>query len=137
MDTILVPVDGSAPSRRACKIAADLAKKYSSKIVLITIVPDTLAVNIDHKIDIISQNLAQGEKMLQNFTGEFKDVEGEVVTKCLVGDIAAEIIASANREGADLIVMGSRGMGAFSRTFLGSISNKVVNNTDTSVLIVK
>ena len=54
-----------------------------------------------------------------------------------VGDITREIVEQAEKNDVDLIVMGSRGLGMLSRTFLGSISHKVINNTDRSVLVVK
>ena len=54
-----------------------------------------------------------------------------------VGDITREIVEQAEKSDVDLIVMGSRGLGMLSRTFLGSISHKVINNTDRSVLVVK
>ena len=37
----------------------------------------------------------------------------------------------------DLIVMGSRGQGAFSKALLGSVSKKVLNHAEKNVLIVK
>ena len=43
----------------------------------------------------------------------------------------------AEDHNADLIIMGNRGLGAFSRTFLGSVSNKVINQSKVSVLVVK
>ncbi len=60
-----------------------------------------------------------------------------VETRYLKGDIAREILDCAKREQVDLIVMGSKNRGVFSRTLLGSVSNKVVNHSEVSVLIVK
>lgn len=60
-----------------------------------------------------------------------------VEIQALVGDIAGEILACANRERADLIIMGSRGLGAFSGAILGSISIKILHTSEISVLVVK
>lgn len=54
-----------------------------------------------------------------------------------VGDPASEIIEYAKEKRVNLIVMGNRGMGIVSRTLLGSVSNKVINNSPISVLVVK
>ncbi len=76
--------------------------------------------------------------MLREIKESFFDELGDrVKTQCLQGDIAGEILDYAKRECADLIVMGSRGLGAFSKTLLGSVSNKIANRGDISVLIVK
>jgi len=52
------------------------------------------------------------------------------------GDAAAEIVASAERSNADLIVMGSRGHGGLRRAVLGSVARDVLQHAHCSVLIV-
>lgn len=47
------------------------------------------------------------------------------------------IVEEAERWGADLIVMGSRGLGAWNRLLLGSVSNSVVHHAKSSVEIVR
>ena len=54
-----------------------------------------------------------------------------------MGDIANEIITMAEEEKFDLIVMGSRGLGGFTRALLGGVSQKLVTHVDANVLIVK
>jgi nucleotide-binding universal stress UspA family protein len=53
------------------------------------------------------------------------------------GDPAKAIIATADKEGSDLIVMGSRGHGSVTGFLLGSVSNHVLHYARHSVLIVK
>jgi nucleotide-binding universal stress UspA family protein len=50
---------------------------------------------------------------------------------------AQAIVEHADRWGADLIVMGSRGLGAWKRLLLGSVSNAVVHHANCSVEIVR
>ncbi|HEX5397154.1 MAG TPA: universal stress protein [Candidatus Limnocylindria bacterium] len=52
------------------------------------------------------------------------------------GDAAEEIVAAARVDG-DLVVLGSRGLGRFSRLLLGSVARKVLLHTAASVLIVR
>ena len=56
--------------------------------------------------------------------------------KLRVGDAAAEIIDEASSWGADLVVLGSRGLTGLSRIVLGSVARNVLQGTHTSVLIV-
>jgi nucleotide-binding universal stress UspA family protein len=59
----------------------------------------------------------------------------EVRQHVVTGEPAAEIVALAKREGADLVVLGSRGMRGAGR-LLGSIPNKVSHRAPCDVLIV-
>jgi usp family universal stress protein len=137
MKKILVPIDGSKYSFKALEKARVLCEKFGSELIVITVVSDIVALNVDYKIDIISQNIASAEQMLKQIELDFKDSNIKLTTMYKVGDITREIVEQAENSDVDLIVMGSRGLGMLSRTFLGSISHKVINNTDRSVLVVK
>ena len=54
-----------------------------------------------------------------------------------MGNAAEQIVNVAEERGCSLIIVGNRGLGAFSRTLLGSVSNKVINTSKISVLVVK
>ncbi len=54
-----------------------------------------------------------------------------------VGDAAAEIIEEASSWGADLLVLGSRGLTGLSRLVLGSVARNVLQGSDRSVLVVR
>jgi len=137
MKKILVPIDGSKYSFKALEKARVLCEKFGSELIVITVVSDIVALNVDYKIDIISQNIASAEQMLKQIELDFRDSNIKLTTLYKVGDITREIVEQAEKNDVDLIVMGSRGLGMLSRTFLGSISHKVINNTDKSVLVVK
>ena len=137
MKKILVPIDGSKYSFKALEKARVLCEKFGSELIVITVVSDIVALNVDYKIDIISQNIASAEQMLKQIELDFKDSNIKLTTMYKVGDITRETVEQAEKSDVDLIVMGSRGLGMLSRTFLGSISHKVINNTDRSVLVVK
>jgi nucleotide-binding universal stress UspA family protein len=53
------------------------------------------------------------------------------------GDAADQLIAAADSHGADLIVIGSRGLGTWSQLLLGSVAHKVVQHARQSVLVVR
>ena len=74
--------------------------------------------------------LKEAEEIFEGFTGKMNTVYK-------VGDVVDVIVKFAEEGGYDLVVMGSRGLGAFSRTLLGSVSDKVIHHINTSVMIVK
>ncbi len=140
IEKILVPIDGSANSERAIMKAKKYAECFGGKIILLTVVKPlslTYYGNIElSKLD--NENLENAKKeVLQEALTMFDDFEGEVQANLRKGNPAEEILEEIEEEDYDLVVMGSRGLGAFSRTVLGSVSNKVLNHAKTNVLIVR
>jgi nucleotide-binding universal stress UspA family protein len=60
-----------------------------------------------------------------------------ISTRVEVGDSAAAILAVADEEKSDFIVMGTRGLGSIKGPLLGSVSHKVVQLAHCSVITVK
>lgn len=79
----------------------------------------------------------QGEAVLASAAAELKEAGIKFVIDVKIGDPAQEICIQSKYENYDLIVMGSRGIGQFKELMLGSVSHKVLHNTDCPVLIVK
>ena len=65
----------------------------------------------------------------------FSQVNGTV--KQFNGEPGEKIIEAATKEGADVIVTGSRGLGKWRRTFMGSVSDYVVHHSPVPVLVVR
>ena len=141
MKKILIAIDGSENSKKALIKAKEVAELKTSDIYILMVVENLkgnpAVVNSDDKNAKISKEIQDAEDILKNALELFSDYTGVVKADYKVGDVATKIIEVAEDRGIDLIVMGRRGLGTFSRTFLGSISNKVLNNVNTSVLIVK
>ncbi len=147
---ILVPVDGSIHSGRAADMALDLAKKYDATLCILHVAVGYAAyerfseayegrVNPTILTDTALNTVrSQGEAYLQEVEAKAK-AEGltKVERVYSAGDPADEILNFAERNSVDLIVMGSRGLGRFSRVFLGSVSNKVAHHAHCTVIIVK
>lgn len=141
---IEVPLDGSEYADKALEIAIDLAKKYTSSIVLIHVIPttSTLITSPEGTSSQLLMNLnseleQSGKKILED--GEKKVQDGGVPVTIVLehGNISDSIISVANKEKTDLIVIGERGLGSVARFFLGSIANKVSHHANCPVLIVK
>lgn len=137
---ILVPIDGSQDSYCALKEAELLAESFDSKMIILTVLTD--ANVIEHypgnflSTDFKKAQALRGEKIL-NKAMETVETKGEVETCVRVGRASEEILKCAEEKDVDLIVIGSRGLGGFSRTLLGSVSNKVLNTAKIPVLVNK
>lgn len=134
---ILVCCDGSKYSVKAINMACDLAKKYNSELVLIHVVDRT------KKSDILAGT--EYTRILRKYAQEtleraLKIVKTQGMTPNVVtkeGNVAEEIIKYSKASKIDLILVGSKGLGAVLRFLLGSVSSKIADHALCSVLIVK
>ena len=141
MDRLLVPVDGSENSMKAVEKALEIGLLNNSHITLLTVVnsqkDNPYILEQDYSTDISQSNIENGKRVLKNAMELCEDYPGEVDTLLRNGDIAEIVIDTAEELDSDLIVMGRRGMSISARSLLGSISNKVLNYANRSVLVVK
>lgn len=139
---ILLPVDGSKSALNAAKYVAKLAKELQSKctVTLISVHDDvglghvkqfvaTSVIN-DYLCEVSEKELKSAQKALDT-----AGVKHNMVIKR--GNVAGEIIALANKEKFDLIVMGSKGRTGIIDALMGSIAQKVSNTAKQPVLLVK
>ncbi|MFQ5468376.1 MAG: universal stress protein, partial [Kiloniellaceae bacterium] len=123
IETIVAATDGSEAAAKAVALAADLAQKYGAKIVLVHVVddwgrnrvPDELRsyARLEH-VEITERDVRQAaaNEILRRAEDDARahgaaDVESVIEE----GSPATRILAVAQAHGADLIVMGSRGLG--------------------------
>jgi nucleotide-binding universal stress UspA family protein len=137
---ILVPVDGSDISTRALKHAIALCKAFGAAGRLVVVaVDDSLFPGAERKMggeaarahhaENYARMLAPAKKLLERGKADatFAEIEG---------DVAEGILEAASKHKADMIVMGSRGAGAIKGALLGSVSMKVLTDTQVPVTIV-
>ena len=141
MKKILVAVDGSKYSQKALFKAKQIATAMGSEVTILNVVNayrDSVYVqNRELKEEIGRTTIKNSENILKASKEIFVDFEGKVTTSHISGDAAEEIIKISEAGDFDLVIMGSRGAGLFARSLLGSVSDKVVHHTKTSVMIVK
>ena len=79
----------------------------------------------------------KGRKLLEDYKTQAKRDGVQSETLLEVGDHAQVIIDTANKEGYDLIIMGSRGLSLFKDLLLGSVSFKVMHHARCPVMVVR
>jgi nucleotide-binding universal stress UspA family protein len=134
---ILVPLDGSKYSEKALLHACDMAKNYQSRLILLYVVEKLISINpLDRKAYLEMLRKVGNDVLVKGKKTALKQgIDSKIVIK--EGNIANEIIKLAKKERCNLIIVGNQGLGATARFLLGSISNKLANNSPCSILIVK
>jgi nucleotide-binding universal stress UspA family protein len=134
---ILVPLDGSGDSQKALLQACDLAKNYQANLILVYVVEKSHSLNLLDRKEYLEILRKFGNKVLIKGKQTAKTKGIDVTTIMKEGNISNEIVKLAKNKKCNLLIVGSKGLGATARFFLGSISNKLANNSPCSVLIVK
>ena len=146
---ILLPIDGSENSVLALREVALRTWEPDSEAKIIHVVEspipvtDMMGVNTEITHDAYNEAvkagreiLENGEKILAGATNKLQ-VTSEIITANPFHSAAEEIVRTAEREGSDLIVMGSRGLSAWKRLVVGSVSSAVLQHAPCSVAIVR
>jgi nucleotide-binding universal stress UspA family protein len=144
---IILCADGSECSKHAAEAAAKLAKQFHSEVVLTNIAPEPPVVSVGpvpippelcNEADVRIKNDQYVQKLILDSAK--LSLEGAGITPRtmpLAGRPVDEIVDLAEREEADLIILGSRGLGGFRRLLLGSVSDGVLHHAHCPVLIVR
>jgi len=142
---ILVPVDYSACSRAALEHAAMLAKSFNATIDLLYVweAPAFVAPEAMVGAAGTTQTLAQlasdqAQAAMREFAAQAREEGIEIAnTRVEQGDPAHTIVTVAEREGYDLVAMGTHGRSGFAHLLLGSVAEKVVRRSSRPVLTVR
>ncbi|HVH77210.1 MAG TPA: universal stress protein [Stellaceae bacterium] len=140
---ILVPIDGSAPSLRAVEHAIGLVGgRAGSEIILLNVQgPETLDVSDFAAVVTAQADRAraarQSKAALRKAVARCGQANARFTVRAEIGPVAETIAELARRLEVDQIVIGSRGLGALGRLFLGSVATKVARLVRVPVTLVK
>ncbi len=145
---ILIPHDGSEYADKALFWALDIAEKYSAKAEVINVIPlsglfSTGMYPLETGAPLFEPSLQRSRDAAHRMVAgvlekaRFSKPSIAVSSKILEGKPAEKIVEAAKEGRFDLIVMGSRGLGAVREFFLGSVTGRVVNTATCPVVIVK
>jgi nucleotide-binding universal stress UspA family protein len=142
--SIVVGTDGSETARKAVEEAIDLAKSIGATVCLVSAyepiphsrlkdearqAPDDLQWMINPREDV--------DATLSDAADFVREAGLDVETFAREGDPADAILDVAEERGADLIVVGNKGMTGARRFLLGSVPNKISHHAPCSVLIIR
>jgi nucleotide-binding universal stress UspA family protein len=133
-EKILVPLDGSENAEIVFPYCADLAAKFASTVILVT-VSEAATVNIDHLYRTYLEH-ATG-KMRQYLDALMVDETVTLESAVLFGDPAREILRIAEDKDARLILIASHGTSAEGPWLLGHIAAKVLRATKRPVMLIR
>jgi len=142
--SIVVGTDGSDTAAEAVRQAVDLARSVGAAVKLVSAyepvpgqrlrqeaiqAPGDLQWTVNPREDV--------DATLGDAADVAREAGVEVATFARQGDPADAILDVAEETGADLIVVGNKGMTGARRFLLGSVPNKVSHHAPCSVLIIR
>ncbi len=140
MSKIVVAYDGSELSKKALERAIYLAKqdeKVELNVITAILHPIASIYNYGAADAAHEANLEAAREMMKEVEETLKAIPNKTETYIVEGNPAQKIEEFAKNNNADLIIMGSRGLGGLKELFLGSVSHHVVQKASCEVIIVK
>ena len=148
---ILIAVDGSGDSRTAVDELSRRPWSAGAEVKIVhavesalPLLPDLMGVGAEIAREDHAKAVAAGAKLLEEMSdvirghaGEGTDVSTEVLTAAYGQTPQQVIVEEAERYGADLVMVGTRGMSKWKRTFVGSVSMGIVQHARCSVEVVR
>jgi len=141
---VLCPTDFSEPADSALQVAREMAHAMQAKLILLNVVvPVAVPVAVEIPVGAavtpettLRRYREQAEEMVGAMVETLRptglDVQGIVVE----GDPADAIVAAAEREHADLVVIATHGRTGWRRLVFGSVAEKVIRHATCPVLTI-
>jgi nucleotide-binding universal stress UspA family protein len=140
---VLVPLDGSLYAERAIPYASALAGQ-GGHLVFLRVMPEaeperSLGGEVEvSAADVERSEHSDAESVLRESASRWQSVlNGDPTYEVTVGDAAEQILAVAERIGAQFIVMTSHGRGALGRLAFGSVADRIARATHVPALIIR
>ena len=149
VSTVAIGLDGSKTAAKALDMAVEVARRFDAKIVLLSalrgspptsaglasagLAPAGLAIDTV-ELDWAFEKSAQMRHILESTESRLRRAGLDCSTLFDEGDPGDVLVRLAEECGADLLVVGSKGM---QRRIIGSVPNRVTHKAPCSVLVVK
>jgi nucleotide-binding universal stress UspA family protein len=140
MKQIVIATDGSPSAAQAVEVGLELAKEQGADVTFVHVaLPEDFVVSRlgpGHPIPH-SEQIDESETALVAAEEAAKEAGVPYTLERISGEVVDTIVAVADAKAADLIVVGSRGLGPVRAALLGSVSRGVLGDAGRPVLIVK
>jgi nucleotide-binding universal stress UspA family protein len=150
MQRILVPVDGSEPSFDAASLAITMAVRFGAKLYVLHVVHidqvlRALGIHASSSSykEVVDKHVTDARKDADKWferigkEAETQGVKTVAEVRATSISIVGEIVDYAEINNVDLIVIGTRGQGGFTKMVMGSVATGVVNYSPCPVLVVR
>lgn len=140
---VLVGIDGSDHSFRAAQYALEISKKYVAKLIAVTVtyMPAKSRMSQQEAIEVGAglSEMDKAKTWFESFTQSAKENKIDLKTELVNSQRPVDyvILEYAEKEGIDLIVIGTRGRSGLSKIVLGSVASGIVTYSHSPVLVVK
>ena len=142
--SIVVGTDGSETARKAVRQAIDLARELGATLQVVSAYEPVSDSRLREERTDVPADMQWMVTPREDVDGKLREAAEEaeaagvaVETYARQGDPADAILDVAEERGADLIVVGNKGMTGAKRFLLGSVPNKVSHHAPCSVLIIR
>ena len=142
MSGITVGIDGSAHSIRALEWAIKEAAIRHAPVTVVTVHTVPMSgwtgnpITLPQDAEDQEEALRAAEEMTLKATSQLGAAKPSSVTVRAISGFPAQELIEASRT-ADLMVVGSRGAGGFTRLMIGSVSSQVVHHAHCPVVVIR
>jgi nucleotide-binding universal stress UspA family protein len=137
---ILIAIDGSDASQRALVRAVDEARVWNAKLHVLYVVETGLFSSLpsDNTVEIMYRVLEKEGTTVLERAKKYAAEKGIIITTHIKqGHAGSEVIALADQEKSDLIIVGSHGKSQADRLLIGSVSTFVVSHSKVTSMVVR
>jgi len=137
---LVVGLDGSQGAQRAAQYAATLAGPLGAELVLVHVVPSLAlpAGAIGFAEQLLQAHRLRGEALLDTSLNALSRPDLTVTKRLVDAGSPADVLGEVATElGAEMIVVGSTGLGTVTRFLLGSAATRLAHSSPVPVLIVR
>ena len=137
---ILVPYDGSEQAQQAVRQAAHIARLQGATLMLLSVVDLNAEIAAFERVSMDGYDpAALKEGAYKELAKILREVPADIRTNSVVelGSPAEVIVETADDEGYDLVVMGSRGLGRLTGFLMGRVSPYVLQHVHCPVMVVR
>ena len=137
-DSILVATDGSETATVAAEHAIELARQVDATVDVIAVLESRTEYDnaIVDPAEVDRRRREQATAALEDISESAADADVPVETEIRTGVPSEEIVAYADEQGIDAIVIGARGRSSLRSALLGSTVDRVVRTAAQPVLVV-
>ena len=143
IESIVVGTDGSETASKAVRAAAEIASRAGARVHVVSAFQPISGVKVaGGGSDPEASDWAVGptvgvDSLLEQAAGLVRARGVEVSCYARRGDPAEAILEVAEEQGADMIVVGNKGMQGTRRYLLGSVPDKISHHAPCSLLIIR